>query len=194
MAIAEKVSKAILSASNGFGLNGQIVNPLALAIGNSVAAWLSGSVTVRCVTAGTAGVGVITGVLTVPPLPGAATLFASQGMAGPQSPALASAITTGIMVGVSGAVFTGESKGVGSGTALAKVTSANLAALVSLLMQNLPAAMESQAQTQTQMQLATAVGTIISAQLLLAFGAGAIVGTVSPATAAGTATCTIVTA
>lgn len=190
-AIAGKITTSILTAANGAGFNGTMIVPLATGIGLSVAQWLPTSVTVKCGTVGTAGVGVVTGFLTVPPLPSAAALFASQGMAGPQSAGLINAISLGISAGVTGTPFAGPSASVGVGAALGKVTSANQAALVSLLMQNLPATFASQEQTQTQIEFCSALGTVISAQLLLGFGSGAVAGSPSPASAVGTATCTL---
>lgn len=192
MATATQITAAILQASSGQGLNGAMMQPLAAGIGQAVAVWLPKGVTVKCGTVGFAGAGVLTGTLTVPPLPGAAILFASQGMQGPQSASLATAISIGIATSVSGSTFTGPSASVGMGTALAKVTSANQADLVAMLVQNLPATFNSEVQTQTQIQLASAVGTIISAQLLLAFGVGMVVGSVSPVSAVGTTTCAVV--
>lgn len=189
-ATASKITEAILAAASGQGLNGAFMTPLAVGIGQAVAAWLP-SVSINAATAGTAGTGVCNGTITVPPLPAAAVLFASQGMAGQQSTFLANAVSLGIAASVTGLPFTGPSVGVGTGAALAKTTSANQAALVTLLVQALPASFNSQEQTQTQIQLCSALGTVISAQLLLGFGSGVVVGTASPAAAVGTAVCAI---
>lgn len=190
-ATAAKITDAILQAASGQNLNGAMMAPLATGIGLAVAQWLPTGVSINAATAGTAGTGTCNGSLTVPPLPAAAVLFASQGMAGPQSVFLANAVSLGIAASVSGLPFTGPSVGVGTGVAVAKTTSANAALLLSLLVQNLPAAFASQEQTQTQVQLASALGTIISAQLLLGFGSGVVIGTATPAAAVGTATCTL---
>lgn len=191
-AVAGNITAAILTASGGAGFSGTMMPPLAKGIGLAVEAWLPTGVVVKCGTVGTAGVGAVTGFLTVPPLPGAAALFASQGMAGPQSVTLINAIVTGISASVSGLPFAGPSASVGVGTALAKVTSANQAALVSILTAYLPASFGSQVETQTQIQFCSALGTVISAQLLLGFGSGAVVGTPTPSSAVGVATCAIV--
>jgi hypothetical protein len=190
-ATAARVTQAIQQAASGLGLQGAFMAPLAVGIGQSVAQWLTTGVSVQAATVGSAGAGLCQGTLTVPPLPIASVLFASQGMAGPQSTPLANAVSLGISSALTGTPFTGPSAGVGSGVAVAKTTSANAAALVAILVQNLPAEFQSQEQTQTQIQLASALGTSIAAQLLLGFGTGVVIGTVAPVPAIGTSFCTL---
>lgn len=169
------------------------MKPLAIAIGLAVEQWLPTGVSITAALAGTAGVGVCNGTLSVPPLPVASVLFASQGMAGPTAAPLANAVTLGIASSVSGLPFSGPSASVGSGAAIAKTTSANQAALVGLLVANMPPAFGAQ-ETQTQVQLSAALGTVISAQLLLGYGSGVVVGTTTPASALGTAVCALIVA
>lgn len=190
--VAQLISSSIRQAAGGQGLNGSMVTPMATAIGQSVAEWLPSGVTIKAATVGSAGAGVVTGNLTVPPLPGAAPLFAAQGMGGPQSWRMANAISIGISGSVSGLPYAGPSASVGTGTAVGKVTMVNQAALIALLVKSLPANFSSEVNTPSQAQMAAAIGTIVAAQLMLGFGAGAVVGTASPAGAVGTATCSVV--
>ena len=191
-ATANKITADILAAANGSGFNGPVITPIAMGIGLAVAEWLPEGVVIKCGLAGFAGSGVVTGALVVPPLPAAAVLFASQGMSGPQSAALITAITAGISTSVSGLPFVGDSSSVGAGGGLGKVTSVNAASLAAKLMQNLPPTLGTEVETGTQIQFCSAVGTVIAAQLLLGVGAGGVAGIPTPASAVGTATCKVV--
>jgi hypothetical protein len=189
--VASAISSAFLQAAAGQNLTGTSMPQMAEAIGQSVARWLP-TVTIRCGTVGCAGAGVVNGSLVVPPLPLAVVLFASQGMKGPSSAQLANAIVVGISASVSGLPYTGPSSTVGVGTALGKVVMVNQAALTSLLAASLPASFLTTVPTTTQPQLAAAIATVISAQLMLGFGAGVVVGSVSPTSAGGLASCQLV--
>lgn len=112
---------------------GPTFGPLSIAIGQAVHTWaiLPTNLALTGVTTGTAGSGLATGLVTVPPNPLlAASMFTANGVVGPTGVSLARAIGIGIPAAfTAGAQYAGLSVGVSSGTDLSKISVVNPATL-----------------------------------------------------------------
>jgi len=142
---APNVTNAILVAGAA-NLNGPVWAQIAAAVGLSVEQWVrAGGITLTGVTTGTAGGGTVNNTpsafLFFPPQPlpvNAAT--AAVSILGNTGQFAAAAIGIGVANALNvSAGYTGVSIGVGAGTDLSKVTSANAKLLTDLLLANLNA-------------------------------------------------------
>lgn len=115
---------------------GQTWGILADAIGNAFVSWAStpGNVILQGVTAGIVGAGSVTGVLTLTGGPALVVSGLSGGLSGVTVPQVGTAIGTGLISALSGSIqYQGVSVGVGSGTDVSFVSSANAVSLSSLI-------------------------------------------------------------
>ncbi len=105
---------------------------LCQAIANATVTWLPTGVTLTGVTTGVVGAGTVTGALAfagTPPL----VLAAMAALPGPNAPALATTLAAGLNSGLAGLTYAGVSTGVGTGTDVSRVVSANIPALAQVL-------------------------------------------------------------
>jgi len=116
---------------------------LAPAISTAIFTWavVPSNITIAGLTTGNAGSGVSSGFLTVPPNPTAvASVFAGNGMVGPNAVSLARVIGVGIPIAFStSAQYTGPSIGVSAGTDISKIVAVNVATLIPILLSNMQA-------------------------------------------------------
>lgn len=113
---------------------GPTFGPLSIAIGQAVHTWaiLPTNLALTGVTTGAApGMGIVTGLVTVPPNPLlAASMFTANGVVGPTGVSLARALGVGIPAAfTAGAQYVGTSIGVSVGTDLSKISIVNPATL-----------------------------------------------------------------
>jgi len=182
---AQAISQAILTVAPGLELNGVAMPPIAKAIGQAVSEWL-GTVTVQGNAAGTAGVGVVSGIFKIPKHPQPASIFALYGFNTMSGALLANATSQGLAIALMGVPYTGACPTVGVGTELCTVQTALLQPLTTLLQNYLPAHFQSQVQTDTQNKLAIALGVLIQQQTSLGSGQGTVTGASSTTGATGT--------
>jgi len=177
----------------GFTIVGQVSSLLAQGIGNTVGTWAltPGNIQITGVTTGTGGAGTVLGKLGVPPVPGASAIMLGAGAIGPMALAIGEAVSLGVSAAFTAtAQYTGASVGVGVGADVSKVVFVQTGVLISMLMA-FPPAYFAGIPTWGQKPLCTGIGLIVSAQLALAAGAGAVVGPPSSSAAAGTSTSVI---
>lgn len=186
MITAQEISSAILTVAPGNDLNGIAMPVLARTVGQAVSQWLPIGVTVKGNTAGTAGIGNVTGFVQVPQHPSPAVTFALFGFDTFSGAKLANALSQGLAIALMKTPYTGVSSSVGIGTDFCTVSSTDLNSLIELLNNFLPANFESQVQTDTQNKLAIAMGNLIQQQISLGYGQGAITGPSSTVGATGT--------
>ena len=167
---------------------------LAQAIGQGVATWATGEPTnlsLKGVTTGVAGAGVVSGALKIPPNPTPLiTGLVGAGVSGVTSTQVAAAIATGLSTSISSsAIYTGASTGVSSGTDASSVTVSNPSTLVAALLAAMGTGFSSYGGgvgTSTA-QIAIGLGNGIAALFLLGTGTGIVTPT-SPLTGPATGT------
>lgn len=196
MAVTPGVIYSALIANRASGIHpllGPNFETLALAIGNSVAAWAVGqplNVALAGVAAGASGGGTIappTTRIVVPPtvsiMLGA---LSGAGFNGPMMPSLATVVTLGISQAfTTSGQYAGTVTGVGSGQDVSKVVVSNPSTLIPLLLPLIgtgPAAP----------QLATGLANGIAGLLLQGTGTGTVVGSSSPPAASGVSVSVII--
>jgi len=191
------LSLARTSGIHSFG--GVNYDRMALGVANGVSQWgimqpqnlgLTGLAT------GVSGGGAVNPVASkviVPPNPGLVQAgLAGAGMVGPLAQSLALAISTGISTAFNAsAQYVGPAAGVGVGADVSKITVANSASLVGMLMQTLTATL---GPGPALSMMATGLGIGIASLLLQGTGAGAVVGvpTVPPVPMSGPTVCVVV--
>ena len=181
------IGVSIDSNLKGFSIVGQADPLLAQGIGNTIGAWAltPGNILVTGVTTGTGGAGAVLGKLGVPPVPGASAIMLGAGAIGPMASAIAESVNLGVSASFTAmAQYAGASVGVGVGADVSMVVSVQTGVLISMLMA-FPPAYFAGMPTGGQKPLCTGIGLIVSAQLALAVGGGAVVGPPSPSAAAG---------
>jgi len=178
---------AIIAVAQAQFPGSQVTPKLAQAVSQSVISWISvpTNVTVQGVTAGTAGAGSVNGKLT---FSGPASLVSSgltqAGVTGPTAPPIGGSVGRGLLATLnSSAQYTGASAGVAVGTDVSKVSNANAAALIPLLVANLGS--QSIGGTSAT-QLAAGLGRGIADVVKTGTGFGGVVGVPSPTGAVGT--------
>lgn len=187
------ITAALLAnrASGGFPMAGSNFDRLALGVGMAVGAWgisQPQNLALTGATTGSAGAGAInpaTTKLVVPPtVPIMSGALAGAGMVGPLAQSLAVVVTLSISQSFSAsAQYLGTSAGVGLGADVSKVSVANAATLIGLLMANLTATLGPGSALTI---MATGLGNGIAALLLTGTGTGAVSGPPSPSPGAGT--------
>ena len=184
--VASAVTAAILAA--GPDLTGSSFIRLATVVGIAVSAWapVPANVILQGVTAGAVGAGTVTGKLYVGPAPLPVSASALAVLFGNVAPSVARAIGVGVANALNAsALYQGASVGVGTGTDVSKVSSANGVSLVAAL---------SLAATSTVFsgvdvpRICAALGPGIAALLLTGSGVGVVAGPVGPSPGAGTST------
>lgn len=163
---------------------------LCQAIANAVTAWLPLGVGITGVTAGVVGAGTVTGAITFAGIQ-PAVLAAMGSLPGPNAPALATVISSGITAGLSGLPYLGASVGVGTGTDTSRVTRADPVTLATALRTAHSAACAVQGGTGAQVPafyeaLASGIVTVV----LTGTGTGAVAPTspLGPSSSVGTST------
>ena len=179
------ITQAILSA--GSDLKGPSWVQLATAIGIAVASWaqLPANLAIQGVTVGGAGTGTVTGKLSVTPsaLPVAASV-AAAGLIGVNAASLSRAVGLGIAAAFNGsATYQGVSAGVGTGTDISKVVTANAPSLIAAL--GLAASSTGLVGVNIS-RICTGLGPGIATLLLTGTGAGVVTGPTGPAPGSGT--------
>ena len=181
------LSGAIISFGQARYPGNQTIPKIAPAVARSVLAWVPApaNVTVQGVTAGTAGVGTVNGKIQLTGAPNLVSLaLQAAGVTGPVSPGVGLSVGTGVLSTFNTwAQYTGASAGVGTGSDSSKVTNANPATLIPILLGNLTA--QAVAGT-SNTALATGLANGIANLLLTGLGLGGVVGSASPVGAAGT--------
>jgi hypothetical protein len=174
--------------SGVFPFAGVTWEPLALAISNGVSTWASipSNLALTGTTVGTAGVGPVAGVLTVPPNPPAFNAaFLAAGFTGPVAPSLALVLANAMSQAFTGAAYVGTSTGVGSGSDTSLITTANPGTLASILTPLFGVG-------PTAASLALGVANGVCTQLLAGFGVGSVNGPPSPTGASGVSISTVI--
>lgn len=181
------MTAAIISVAQAQFPGSQVTPKLAQAVSRSVISWISVStnVTVQGVTTGTAGAGSVNGKMS---FSGPASLVSSAlnqaGVTGPTAPPIGGAVGRGVLTTLTtSAQYSGASVGVAVGADLSKVTNANAANLIPILLANLGSQSIGGASSQ---QLAIGLGRGIADIVKTGTGAGGVVGAPSPTGAVGT--------
>ena len=184
------ISSSLCFSSNGIvGVNAPVLSG---AISLGVSTWSStpSNIVLNGATSGVAGIGSVTGKLTVPPNPALyESAFVANGLVGLQKTPLCIALSTAVSVAFSTALYQGSSQGVGVGVDTSKVVSANRASLISVL--NSTFASNGIVGVNSSV-LATAISTGISNHLLTGFGNGAVLGSPSIFPSVGSSICNLV--
>lgn len=182
---APTITAAILAA--GTDLRGPSWFRLAPVIGAAVYAWsqIPGNLVVSGVTVGVAGGGSVFGTLVVPPNPvPVEAAAAAAGLLGFAAPMLARAIGVGVATAFStSGTYIGVSAGVGTGTDVSHIVSANGPALIAAIT---AAAGASGVLGVNVPRIASGLGTGIAVLLLTGSGVGVVTGPSGPSPAAGT--------
>lgn len=129
--IPPSVLAAALRTSAPFP-GGPAFDLLCQAVANAVTAWLPAGVALVGVTSGVVGAGTVTGALAFAGAP-PAVLGAMGALHGPNVPSLATTLSAGLTAGLAGLPYAGVSVGVGTGTDVSRVVSANVPALAQAL-------------------------------------------------------------
>lgn len=131
---ANTIASSILGASPYVG--SQVVPRIAHAIGSAIVQWVSVPVNVIVMgaTTGMAGVGMVTGTLQFVIAGQMQAAFVAYGIVGQTAPGIAQMIESGLGTGLASAQYTGSSIGVGVGTDTSKVSFANQASLLPILL------------------------------------------------------------
>ena len=179
------VTQAILGADPF--LQGSTWIELVSAIGSAVVIWIANpvNVSVQGVTTGAAGTGVVLGNLVVVPQPLPVSIaFLASGLLGVQAPLMSRAIGMGAAMAITAkGAYRGVSAGVGSGTDVSKVVTADGISLASIFTTT---AYGRQLQGVQIPDLAHAIGIGVANLLLTGTGMGIVTGPAGPAPAAGT--------
>ena len=181
------LSGAIISFGQARFPGSQVIPKIAPAVARSILAWVSApvNVTMLGITAGTAGTGSVNGKVTLSGPPNIVSAgLAQAGVTGPSSAGVGLSVGAGVVSTFnSSAQYTGASIGVAAGGDTSKVTNANLAALIPILLANLSAQAVAGVNNTS---LATGLATGIANLLLTGAGLGGVVGSPSPTAAVGT--------
>lgn len=185
--LSSALTAAILAAGQGSFPGSQQLPMIALGVGNAMAAWLPvpTNVLAQGVTTGLAGSGVATGKMQFVPAGQVFAGLGSAGMTGISAAGISTAVENGVAsVLNASAQYSGVSVGVSSGTDVNKVSLSNAATLVALLNANL---VGSGVAGITGPQLASGLGTGLSALVATGFGFGGVAPVIpAPSPAAGT--------
>ena len=158
---------------------------LATAIGTAIGTWskIPSSITLVGATSGTAGVGAVSGKLTLAPNPTFyESAFVSVGLVGLTKTPLCVALSNAVATTFSTALYMGVSSGVGLGADTTKVVFVDGASLVSIL--NSTFASYAIVGVNSSV-LASAISIGVVAHLATCFGTGAVSGPPSPSVAIG---------
>jgi len=181
------LSGAIISFGQARFPGSQTIPKIAPAVARSILSWVSApvNVTMQGITVGTAGVGSVNGKLLLSGPPNIVSAgLAQAGVTGPSSAGIGLSVGAGILSTFNAsAQYTGASAGVGTGSDTSKVTQANPATLIPILLANLTANTVAGISNTT---FATGIATGIANLLLTGAGIGGVVGSASPVGAAGT--------
>jgi hypothetical protein len=181
------LSGAIISYGQARYPGSQVIPKIAPAVARSILSWVSApvNVTVQGVTAGTAGVGTVNGKILLTGAPNLVSLALQQaGVTGPSSSGVGLSVGAGVLSTFNAsAQYSGASAGVGTGSDTSKVSNANSAALIPIILGNLNAQAVAGVSNTT---LATGLANGIASLLLTGTGLGGVVGSASPVGAAGT--------
>jgi hypothetical protein len=185
--VASAISGAILGNGQGIFPGSQTLPRIASAVGTSVVSWLPipTNVLVQGATSGLVGAGAVSGKLT---FTGGVGLIISgltqAGVVGPSARGLGTAVGAGLaQVLNSSSQYSGTSAGVGSGTDTSKISVANSATLIPILLGNLQAAGVRGPQTS---RLATGLGVGIAQLVRTGVGFGGVTGPAGSIPAVGT--------
>lgn len=163
---------------------------LCQSVASAVTVWLPTGVTLVGVTTGVLGAGTVTGSITFagsPPI----VLGAMGALRGPNVSALATTLAAGITSGLAGLPYLGASTGVGTGTDVSRVVSANVPALSASLRAAHSAACAVQGGTGSSVPaFYEALASGIAAVLVTGTGTGAVAptGPLGPSSSVGTST------
>lgn len=192
MPLAPPLISASISAATP-DLPGPDFQRLSVLLGVAIFSWaiVPSNIVVQGVTTGAAGAGAVVGTINVPPVPLPVNgTFAAAGLLGPNGQQMARGIGVGVALAfTANAQYVGASAGVGAGTDISKITFANPATLTAAILAAAPAVGFAGANLG---QIATAVGTGVSALLLTGTGVGGVAGPVGPAPAVGTSVSKVV--
>lgn len=181
------LSGSIISFGQARYPGSQTIPKIAPAVARSVLSWVSvpANVTVQGVTAGTAGVGTVNGKLGLTGAPNLVSLaLQAAGVTGPSSAGVGLSVGAGVLATFNAsAQYSGASAAVGTGSDTSKVTRANAATLIPILLANFTAQQVAGVSNTT---LATGISNGIASLLLTGLGLGGVVGSASPVGAAGT--------
>jgi hypothetical protein len=189
--VAPALTASIIAA--GPTLKGPSFFKVAAAVGQGVSAWLLTGPAATVMTGssnGTAGAGAVNGKIFVAPvIPAMTAAFASNGMVGPTAAKLATAITMGLANNINATgTYKGFAAGVGAGADICKVTAANAATLVPILV----GSFASKGMVgPSAIKLANAIALGTCAVLMTGTGTGAVTGPTGPAPSTGVSTCSI---
>jgi len=178
-----------------FELEGYTFDKLAWAISFAVATWLkTGGVLIKGVSTGTAGAGAInvptTRLVLVSNPPLVIGGLMSAGMLGPLSVSLGMVVSKGLAkTFTKSGQYAGGVVGVGVGVDVSKAFVVNPPLLIAQLLAYMTAMMGA---GPAAAQMATGLGTGISAHLLTLTGTGTVVGPPSPASAMGQSTSVVI--
>lgn len=131
MVPASAISSAMQAAAPFPG--GPTFSILCQAIANSLVAWLPVGVNLVGVTTGTVGVGTVTGTLIFGGNPGLILTAFGTTIHGATAAQMATTLFGGLTVGLAGLTYVGPSAGVGLGTDISHVVSANATSLAAVL-------------------------------------------------------------
>lgn len=130
MMTAVVVRNSILKAAQG-SLDGPTMIVVADAVASAVSGWMVG---LSGTAVGSAGVGKVTGNLSVQPAPGIVLqALVAAGVKGPLATVLATVLANGVSEAASTGTYSGTSFGVAVGTDTSKVTTADVVVLSGLL-------------------------------------------------------------
>lgn len=185
--VSASLTSAILGVSQGSFPGSQLMPRIASAVGKSVPAWLPipTNVTAQGVTAGTAGAGTVTGKLFVTAGgPIVVQALQAAGLNGTTAVGLGTAVGSGLASVLNSSwQYSGTSAGVGTGSDTSKISNANSATLVPILLGNLQGATIN---GQLSSRLALGLANGISQVVQTGFGTGGVTGSASPSGATGT--------
>lgn len=138
--IPQQIAASIQGASAFVG--GPTWIPFTVGVGQAVSIWATSNpanLSLVGVTTGSAGAGVVTGQLTVPPNPGIVIgALTSAGVAGITASQIGTAVAIGVATSMTAtASYTGPSVGVSAGTDVSSVAVSNPATLSALLLSSL---------------------------------------------------------
>jgi len=189
---------AAARAAGGFPFSGFKFDQLALGTATAIAAWAVGqpqNVFLQGVSSGAVGGGAVipvTSKIIVPPnIPIMMAGFTGAGFNGPLGRSLAVVMALGIGNAFSkSAQYVGPVAGVGVGADVAKITVANAATLVPLLLASCSGALGGSGPMLAMYAVGLATGT--AGMLLTGIGFGAVAGVPGPAPSVGSSQCVVV--
>jgi hypothetical protein len=185
--VSAAITGAIIANSQGVYPGSQNVPKIASAVGKTLPSWLPipTNVLAQGITAGVAGAGAVNGKMFFTGGIGLVIGGLTQaGITGPSAQGLGTAVGGGVsQILNSSAQYAGISAGVGVGGDVSKVSLANPATLIPLLLTNLQATGLNGPQAA---RLATGLGTGLAQFVQTGFGFGGVTGSPSPVPAIGT--------